>query len=125
VPVLAAAPGVFFDAPSGFGAILVSGVPEITLTHPAHPGDFIEIYTTGLGVTQPSSQLPGIYETVLAPRVFLGAVELPVSFSGLAPGYEGLYQVNAQVTDNAPLGDSLLAIEVNGRRSNEVKVRVQ
>jgi uncharacterized protein (TIGR03437 family) len=30
-----------------------------------------------------------------------------VSFSGLAPGFVGLYQVNAQVPDHAPTGDAV------------------
>jgi uncharacterized protein (TIGR03437 family) len=125
VPVFAAAPGVFFDAASGFGAIVVSGAREITLTNPASRGEFIEIYSTGLGATIPSTRFPGLEETVLVPRVLLGTAELPISFSGLTPGFQGLYQINAQVTATAPLGDSPLVVEVNGRRSNVVKVRVQ
>jgi trimeric autotransporter adhesin len=39
--------------------------------------------------------------------VTIGGVNAPVGFSGLAPGFAGLYQVNAQVPPNAPTGDAV------------------
>jgi uncharacterized protein (TIGR03437 family) len=49
-----------------------------------------------------------------------------VSFSGLAPGYVGLYQINAQVPANAPTGDVMpVVISIGGANSNTVTIAVQ
>ena len=44
---------------------------------------------------------------------------------GLAPGFVGLYQVNAQVPDGLAPGLTPLLISVNLAHSNEVKILVQ
>jgi uncharacterized protein (TIGR03437 family) len=49
-----------------------------------------------------------LYTTVSSASVTIGDVNSPVvSFAGLAPGFVGLYQVNAQVPANAPTGDAV------------------
>jgi uncharacterized protein (TIGR03437 family) len=125
VPVLAASPGVFFDAASGYGAVLISGTALTTNQRPAKSGEYIEIYCTGLGATQQHPTIPGVEETVLPVTVFLGNLSLPASFSGLSPSFPALYQVNVQIPAGLPPGDVKLAIEANGVRSNEVKIRVE
>jgi uncharacterized protein (TIGR03437 family) len=125
VPVLAASPGVFFDATSGYGAVLISNTAVTTNQRPAKKGEYIEIYCTGLGATQEHPTIPGVQETVLPVTVFLGNLPLPAVFSGLSPGFPALYQVNVQIPEGAGTGDVKLAIEVNGVRSNEVKIRVE
>jgi uncharacterized protein (TIGR03437 family) len=127
IPVVAASPGLFFDPYTGFGAIVVHGTSQTTAQRPARRGeDFLEIYATGLGAVRPSV-FPGLQETVLSPRVSLGggAFSLPVLFSGLAPSFPGLYQINVSVPADAPVGEQTLSLEVNGARSNAVKVRIQ
>lgn len=95
VPMLAAAPGIFFDPATNDGAII-------------RQGDYLEIYCTGLGIALPV-------------RVHLGALQLTPSFSGPNSVYPGLDQVNVQVPAGLS-GAQTLSIEVNGRRSNEVRV---
>ncbi len=126
VPIQSVAPGIFFDGVTNFGAILISGTPLTTAQRPARRDEFLEIYATGLGNTQPSSRFPGLRETVLTPSVFIGGVRLedPV-FSGLSPQFPGVHQVNVRVGPNAPSGEQLLWIEVGGRRSNQVRVRIE
>jgi uncharacterized protein (TIGR03437 family) len=36
-----------------------------------------------------------------------------------------VHQVNVRVGPNAPSGEQMLWIEIGGRRSNEVKVRIE
>jgi uncharacterized protein (TIGR03437 family) len=67
-------------------------------------GQTIILYATGLGavngnlaVGAPAPATPALI-TVASPQVTLAGVPLTVTFSGLAPGYVGLYQVNAVVT---------------------------
>jgi uncharacterized protein (TIGR03437 family) len=74
-----------------------SGIASTAMCgEPARIGDFIQIYVTGLGkATDP------------APTVTIGGVQASVSFSGLAPGFAGLYQVNTQVPAGAATGDDV------------------
>ena len=49
-----------------------------------------------------------------------------VSFSGLAPGAVGLYQVNVQVPVGAPAGDAVpVTLSIGGVDSNTVTIAVQ
>jgi uncharacterized protein (TIGR03437 family) len=124
VPVAPVVPGVFFDGTSGFGAVVVSGTWESTLTRPARRGDYLEIYGTGFGPLR-SAGTAGLQQTVLAPRVSIGGVQAEVLYSGLTPGLLGLYQVNVRVAESVPPGTQLLSVTVGGMRSNEVKVRIE
>jgi uncharacterized protein (TIGR03437 family) len=121
--VFPVAPGIFFDASSGFGAILNSGSADTTGVRPASRGSFIEIYCTGLGATRNLGD--GLQRTAILPQVAVGGFSAQVTFSGLAPGFLGLYQVNVQVPNLAAPGTVPVVLSQNGSRSNEVKVRIQ
>jgi uncharacterized protein (TIGR03437 family) len=89
---------------------------------PAHPGDYLQLYVTGLGratvngdpngallptgSVAPVSGSP-LYLTVLTPSVTIGGQPATVLFSGLGPGYSGLYQVDVQIPANTPVGDDV------------------
>ncbi len=118
VPLVAASPGIFADHVSGYGAILVHGTAETTLTRPVRRGEYIEIYGTGLGAVDASNL------TVLPVTVNLGPLRLAASHSGLNPVYPGLYQVNVQIPEGLT-GEQKVSIETNSRRSNEVKIKIQ
>jgi uncharacterized protein (TIGR03437 family) len=64
--------------------------------------------------------------TTTLPEVTIGGVAAPVFFSGLAPAFVGLYQVNVKVPEEGPSG---LAVEVTltigGIPSNVVTIAVQ
>lgn len=122
--VSAMAPGIFFDAATGYGAILNAGTSQTTQQQPAARGQFIEIYCTGLGSVAPNAA--SLMATVVRPQVFIGGVPASVTFSGLAPVFGGgLYQVDAQVPQNAASGSQDLWMLMNGVRSNSVKVEIQ
>ena len=48
-----------------------------------------------------------------------------VSFSGLAPGYIGLYQLNVALPEGVPSGTPDLTVEINGVTSNTVTLDVR
>jgi uncharacterized protein (TIGR03437 family) len=124
VPVSAAAPGIFFDAASNFGAILNAGTSQTTQQQAAARGQFIEIYCTGLGAVKQNST--GLFTTVAQPQVVIGNVPAAVHFSGLAPLFGGgLYQVNVQIPENAPAGIQPLILKINGVASNSVNVAIK
>jgi uncharacterized protein (TIGR03437 family) len=122
IALTALAPGIFFDTATNFGAVLKAGASQTTNVQPPAAGEFIEIYCTGLGaVASTGSQRA----TTAAPQVLLDGVPVAVSFSGLASGYDGLYQVNAKIPDGATAGQHTLAVVVNGNRSNEVQITLR
>jgi uncharacterized protein (TIGR03437 family) len=108
VPVLTYLPGLFFDPATGLGAIV-------------QRGDFLEIYGTGFGPVRPSSML-GLEETLAAPSVLVGNQPAVVLFSGLSPGFPGLYQVNVRLPAGLARGAHRVSLEIGGRRANEVTV---
>jgi minor extracellular serine protease Vpr len=96
-----------------------------TVVDPGSPvaaGDIVELYANGLGpVTNQSSVLDGqpspsspFAQTPNLPTVTIGGVNAPVSFSGLAPGIVGLYQVNVTVPAGVPSGMQPVVLSIGG-----------
>ena len=109
--------------------------PASFCAQPVAAGDFIQIFVTGLGratigrnpagAVLPTGELAPVdadrlYETVLYPQVTFGGVPGEVFFSGLAPGFSGLYQITVQAPAGAPTGDEVqLTVSMpNGRRDS-------
>ena len=119
IPILPTQPGVFFDSATSMGAITVAGTGQVTSVRPVAAGEYVEIYTTGLGAVQTLNS--GLRETLIKPQVVIAGVPAEVAFSGLTPGYSGLYQINARIPVGVASGLQTVAITANGVRSNEVK----
>ena len=134
VNVAAVAPAIFSmnSQGTGQGAILDSAYHLVDSSNPVTDGTtIILIYCTGLGpvTNQPATGSPGpsspLAETTTLPTVTIGGTPAGVLFSGLAPGYVGLYQVNALVL-SAPPGQSVpVTISIRGVTSNTVTIAVQ
>jgi uncharacterized protein (TIGR03437 family) len=101
-------------------------------SHPAKRGDTVTIYALGLGATNPTvadgaaSPSSPLASTPL-PTVIIGggftgtASDGTVIFSGLAPGFVGLYQINVTIPQDAPLGNAVaLEIQLASATSNPV-----
>jgi minor extracellular serine protease Vpr len=57
--------------------------------------------------------------------VTIGGVSAPVAFSGLAPGFVGLYQVNVQIPTTAPVGAAIpIVLVIGGFTSNPATIAV-
>ncbi len=124
VAVAPVAPAIF-EAGSGFGAIVVAGSGKLTSEQPAVAGrDYLAIFATGLGAVEPDAT-PGLFRTVQRPQVRIAGIPAEIQFSGLAPGFVGLYQVNARVPEGAPSGVQRLSLAIGGATANEVLVRIQ
>ena len=127
-----AAPGIFsFDSSGGGAGVITHAATHLPVgaQSPAVPLEFVEIFATGLGAVTPAiasgGQTPAapLYTTALSPKVTMNGVAATVPFAGLAPGFAGLYQVDAQVP--ASLNGSVeVVLEVNGVRSNAVTMQV-
>jgi uncharacterized protein (TIGR03437 family) len=129
------APGIFtMNAQgTGQGAILDSSYRLMDSSNGASRGNTVAlIFCTGLGpvYNQPGTGEPApanpLAETTTTPIVTIGGVPATVSFSGLAPGYVGLYQVNVLVPQGSPVGSAMpVTISIGGATSNTVTVAVQ
>ena len=133
VRIAAAAPAIFTTNSSGTGqgAILDTSYRLVDTANPAAPGDYVSIYCTGLGpVThQPASGASastGVLSASATPIVTIGSADALVQFSGLAPGYVGLYQVNAQVPAASLTGAAVpVVITIGQAVSNTVSMAVR
>ena len=122
--VAPALPGIFIN-PSPAVRRFVAGQPSqlVTPENPAHIGDILEIFATGLGATDPpveSGAAGPSFSTVLNPvSVEIGGLGVPVLYQGLAPGFVALYQVNVIVPEGIPTGDAVqIRLIQNGVISN-------
>ncbi len=92
---------------------------------PARAGEALVIYCIGLGTVNPSvpagsgSPLGGPVSNTTAPvSVTIGGQPAQVLFSGLVPGFAGLYQVNAVVPNGVAAGSQVpVTISVAGQNS--------
>ena len=133
--IAAVSPGIFTlnQQGTGAGAILhAEDFQPVSDSAPAQPGEFLLIFCTGLGPVQPEVQsgdvapsTPPLAETLSTPLVNIAGIPAQVAFSGLAPGFVGLYQVNVQVPAGAPSGTQDVEIIINGVPSNTVTIAVQ
>jgi uncharacterized protein (TIGR03437 family) len=100
----------------------------VTETDPARSGDTLVIYATGLGATTaaPEDGAPASLTTlsyVTQPvTVDIGGVTHNPAFSGLAPGFVGVYQINVQVQSNVSAGKQPLRILSGRSASNTVDI---
>lgn len=104
----------------------------VTPSHPIHrkSNTALVIYLTGLGPTtpavatgMPAPSTPLAVSNIL-PTVTLGGVNLPVLFSGLAPGMVGVNQINVSVPFDVPDGMSVPLIISQGSISTTIPERV-
>ncbi len=126
-------PGIFIiDQPTQGGAILhATTFGIVSAASPAKPGEIIAIYGTGLGALtipitagNPAPSTGTLPQTLTMPTVTIAGLFAPVGFSGLAPGFAGLYQVNVQVPAGAPSGTQQLEISIGGFTSNVATIAV-
>jgi uncharacterized protein (TIGR03437 family) len=118
---------------SGQGAIIDQAYNLVDSTNAAKAGStYVSIYCTGLGpvTNQPATGSPALSSplswTTTIPTVSIGGAPASVSFYGLAPGFAGLYQVNAQVPAGSAKGSAVpVTISIGGTTSNTVTMAVQ
>ena len=114
--------------------------PAAFCAEPVKVGDTISVFVTGLGrataggdpdgAVLPTGELPPgvppLFETVHEPVVTFGEVPGRVTFSGLAPGNAGLYQLNVKVPEGAPTGDAVpLTLAMPNGRSDTASVAIR
>ena len=135
VPLSPAAPGVFTISQDGKGAaVVLHGLTSapVTTANPAKLGEVLTLFATGLGGVQPfvptgrPAQPQPLSVTTNPVAITLGSASARVLFSGLAPGFAGLYQVNFEVPAGSTLGDAVtLNVTVANASSNPAALPVR
>lgn len=112
VPVVNTNAALFTQDASGRGAAAILNQDNSLNTpqNAAQRNTIIQLFATGLGVTNPASgdgefaRLP-LPALVARPTVRIGNLDAPVVYAGPAPGLvNGLVQINARIPANAPVG---------------------
>jgi uncharacterized protein (TIGR03437 family) len=138
------APAIFTANAQGSGqaSALINGTASIAApvgafpgARPVKKGEFLQLYCTGLGDvrTRPGLGAPSPANppttTLTNPAITLGNQPLDpalVVFSGLAPGFVGLYQVNFQIPPTAPSGDAVpVRLAIGGFTSNTATIAIE
>ena len=127
-------PAVFLNAQ---GAGIAVGVKSdgtqylVDAAHPTTAGDALVIYCSGLGAVMPSvpagSVSPGVTlaSTVNPVTATIEGIPATVFFSGLAPGFAGLYQVNVFVPAGlTPSSTAPLVLTIAGQSSPAAPIAV-
>jgi len=136
VTVAPAEPAIFTTDSSGKGQghihVYVSATdqPLADSGHPAKVGDVLTMYCAGLGAVVPAIDagvaVDRLTKTVNPVGVTIGGVPAIVQFSGLTPGFTGLYQLNVVVPGGVPGGDGVpVVLSVAGVSSASVTMSVQ
>jgi uncharacterized protein (TIGR03437 family) len=122
----AESPGLFTVDGSGSGqvAALNQDGSMNNGANPAKAGSILTLYGTGQGsisgMSADGQPAQGIVDTPETPQVFINSGFIPsgdVQFSGLAPGFVGLWQINVKVPSNAPPGDVTVFLIYGGVNS--------
>lgn len=145
IAVAPISPGIFSLDQSGTGAgAVVHGPPNfgaVTAASPATAGEFVSIFLTGMGAVNPAvtdgtagGANPASATTLPASGncaagsfcVLVAGQPARVIFSGLAPGFPGLYQINIQIPPLFGASGALpLAIAAPTAFHDQVSIAIQ
>ena len=129
-------PTVYFlasDAFTGAQAAVFHGNTAIAAdpAHPATTGEALVLYASGLGPTNPTvpagvappANPPAT--TAITPQVSVGGKPALLLFSGLAPGFVGVYQINFLLPAGLPAGTQSISITSAGQSGGSGVISVQ
>jgi uncharacterized protein (TIGR03437 family) len=122
-----------FSTSTGFAIATHLNGSLLTDASPGQPGEYVVVYATGLGATNPDPT-PGEAPSTAAAidsstslNVSLNGAALPpnlVLYAGVTPGYAGLYQLNIQLPPRVP-ADAVIQVSVGTQSSGSLKLAVQ
>jgi uncharacterized protein (TIGR03437 family) len=152
ISLASASPAIFTADSSGGGqgvvvfansATIVGPIKPGTDWRPAKVGDTITIYADGLGavtppindgwnscaqsVCKPDFSNLTLRNTTVRPALTIGNVKVPdnlVLFSGLAPAFAGLYQINVTIPNGVTVSNSVPVVIKMGNNSSPDTVHI-
>jgi uncharacterized protein (TIGR03437 family) len=147
VVITTAAPGLFTLTQNGAGQVAALN-QDYSVNGPANPaaaGSTIQLFGTGQGpvspavpdgTAAPSGQLSNTVAVPTADQnsclntqpsvcVAVGSNFGTIQYSGLAPGFIGLWQINVVIPKGTPSGNIALRVVIDGVPSNQVSIAVR
>jgi uncharacterized protein (TIGR03437 family) len=135
ISIAAFGPGIFTSNGSGHGPgiFLKDDGSVVTAANPADRGSRVTFYAAGLGAVSPSipagnpgASVEPLNRTVQIPKVFFDRYSATVTYSGLAPGLAGRYQITVQVPALvSPATNVSVSLTIGGFTSNRVTIPVR
>ena len=142
INVSAFAPAIFTVNQSGTGQAAALNSIDYSANNAGRKvnrGEYISVFATGSGaqllddatraiLSGVNGQTPGsvLTSTSTKPVATIGGKPAEIGFSGLAPGYVGLWQLNIKVPADAPVGDAVeLAVGFGDRVAQKVAIGVK
>jgi uncharacterized protein (TIGR03437 family) len=126
-------PGFFVIDSANDVAALDLSYNLVDSSNPVARGSYVQLYLNGLGpvTNQPGDGLaapgpPNLAMTKATPTVTIGGqAATAIEFSGLAPGFVSLYQVNAQVPTSISAGPQTITCSIGGVTSATAQLYVK
>jgi uncharacterized protein (TIGR03437 family) len=127
IQLSATSPGVFSIVVNGQQRAYMFHAADATLVipdYPADPDETLVLYATGLGPVRPAvpageaGSADPFSVTTQTVGVAIGGSPYPVLWSGLAPGFVGVYQINISVPGSRVQGDNLPVVVTAGGLSS-------
>jgi uncharacterized protein (TIGR03437 family) len=129
VPLADTAPA-FFDIGGGIAAARDQNNVTVTAANPVKRGQLVQLFMNGLGPVNggPASgefaSTTVLTHTKTDPVVTIGGQTATLQFSGLAPGFPGLYQVNVYVPTGISAGSASISLTINGATTKALTLPV-
>ncbi len=126
-----ASPGIFSVPPGGVGsaAVLHADYSLVSTSNPARKGETVQVFLTGLGDVNPPVPAgnPGqLTSTTTAFDVFVDDKPATITYSGLAPGLAGLYQMNIVIPISVTAAPNVrLDVQAPQAYTSQVTIAVQ
>lgn len=121
-----AVPAIYTEDGSGKGAAAALNARNnlvVSSGNPLHPGDYVELFLTGLGLTRFKN---GLQYANQQPTITVGGENCPISFAGRSPVFPGLDQINCQIPASVAPDDAAPVIVTSGnRQSNTATLAVR
>jgi uncharacterized protein (TIGR03437 family) len=123
-------PAVYANT-QGLAAALDENFAVVTSTNPVRRGHVVQLFVNGLGQVdnRPATGDPALASplshTPSTPIVTIGGTQAQVQFSGLAPGFAGLNQINAVVPPGITAGNQQVVVSMGAVSSPAVTLPVQ
>lgn len=135
VPVVNVSPTIFGYNDASLNTNIAAALDESNVVvnggHRVARGHVVQLFANALGAVSntpasgsPASSSP-LSNSVTPPSVSIGGQPATVTFSGLAPGFTGLYQVNVVVPTNIGAGVQPVIMTAGGIQSPAVNLPVQ
>jgi uncharacterized protein (TIGR03437 family) len=132
LPLAEYSPGFFVIDQANDVAALDLSYKLVDSSNPVARGDYVQLYLNGLG---PVSNQPGdglaapskpLAQTVATPTITIGGqAATTIQFSGLAPGFVSLYQVNVLVPSGLSAGAQTITCSIGGVTSKTAQLYVK